>query len=71
MSTNLICLLLGIAALLLWARGLAKGVMLGFVFGLVRRAEAPVRFLACSVFYGAIACGLIAMPALAWMGMRG
>ncbi len=71
MSTNLVCLLLGIAAALLWARGLAKGVMLGFVFGLVRRAKTPVRFLACSVFYGAIACGLIATPALAWIGVRG
>jgi hypothetical protein len=71
MSTNLICLLLGIAALLFWARGLAKGVMPGLVFGFVRREDAPVRFLACSVFYGAIAGALIVTPALAWMGVRG
>jgi hypothetical protein len=71
MSVNVISLVLGIAVGLLWTRGLVRGVMLGLVFGLVRQAETPVRFFACSAVYGAIACGLIAVPVLAWMGLRG
>jgi hypothetical protein len=70
MSTNLICLILGLAAALFWLRGVASGVMLGLVFGLVRRAEAPAKFSVCAVVYGAVACGLIVTPALAWMGVR-
>jgi len=70
MSANLVCLLIGLAATLLWMRGVWRGVMIGLIFGWVRRADSPLRFWLCAIVYGAIVCGFIIAPMLAWSGLR-
>jgi hypothetical protein len=67
MNANLVCLLIGVPAALIWMRGINRGVMLGLIFGWVRRADAPGRFWLCSAVYGVIACAFIASPVLGWM----
>jgi hypothetical protein len=66
MNANLLCFLIGMPVVLLWVRALSRGVMLGFVFGWIRRGEAPVRFWLCAAVYGILACGFLVAPILSW-----
>ena len=70
MSTNLACFLVGLALVPVWLTGLKRGIMVGLVFGLVRRVQAPARFWYASAFYGALALGFLVFPLLTWLGLR-
>jgi hypothetical protein len=70
MSANLVCFLIGIPLVAVWLRGVKRGVMLGLIFGWVRRCEAPARFWLATIIYGALAGGLLVAPSLVWLGLR-
>jgi hypothetical protein len=70
MNVNLVCFLVGVPLVAVWLRGVKRGVMLGLIFGWVRRCEAPTRFWLATISYGAFACGFLVAPSLSWLGLR-
>ncbi len=70
MNSYIICFLIGLPLLALWLAGVRRGIMVGLVFGLVRREEMPGRFWPATVVYGVLVFGLVIMPALYWLGLR-
>lgn len=70
MNTDLLCFLCGLPLLALWLGGVRRGVMIGLLFGLVRRDQTPGRFWPATLVYGVLVLGLVATPSLQWLGMR-
>ena len=70
MNTSIVCFVIGLPLVALWLAGVRRGVMVGLIFGLVRREEMPVRFWPATFAYGVLAFGLVITPLLYWVGLR-
>lgn len=71
MSNELTCFIFGIPALLLWCVAIKKGIMVAGFGKRVRRDDDPLMFWFTALILGGIAGGLVVMPVLTWLGLRG